>query len=131
MAFPRSRSMSGSSTPMPTDISGVTTPNVVGMALYADGGIVATKPYAAGGAYINRMSDYCSSCRYDPKKSTGPDACPFTRAYWPFLARHQKRLSANPRTSLTIKGLARFSSAEIRKRTVETESWFDAQKPYG
>lgn len=108
----------------------VTTPNVVGMGLYADGGIVATKPYAAGGAYINRMSDYCAGCRYDPKKATGPDACPFTRAYWPFLDRHRKRLESNPRTSLTIKGLDRFAPAELRKRAKETETWLDAQKVY-
>lgn len=109
----------------------VTTPNVVGMALYADGGIVATKPYAAGGAYISRMSDYCKGCRYDPKKATGPDACPFTRAYWPFLDRHRKRLQSNPRTSLTIKGLDRFTSAEIRKRATETDAWLDNLKTYG
>jgi deoxyribodipyrimidine photolyase-related protein len=109
----------------------VTTPNVVGMALYADGGIVATKPYAAGGAYIDRMSDFCTGCRYDPKKATGPDACPFTRGYWPFLNRHRKRLEQNHRTSLTIKGLDRFTAAELRKRTMETDDWFDRQKVYG
>ncbi len=109
----------------------VTTPNVIGMALYADGGIVATKPYAAGGAYIGRMSDYCAGCRYDPKKATGSDACPFTRAYWPFLDLHRKRLQSNPRTSLTIKGLDRFAPAEIRKRANETESWLNGLKSYG
>ena len=109
----------------------VTTPNVVGMALYADGGIVATKPYAAGGAYISRMSDYCAGCRYDPKKATGSDACPFTRAYWPFLDLHRKRLQSNPRTSLTIKGLDRFAPAEIRKRANETESSLNGLKSYG
>jgi deoxyribodipyrimidine photolyase-related protein len=109
----------------------VTTPNVVGMALYADGGIVATKPYAAGGAYINRMSDYCQGCRYDPAKSTGPDACPFTRGYWPFLHKHRKRLQRNPRMSLTIKGLDRFTAAELNQRTSETEAWLDQLKVYG
>jgi deoxyribodipyrimidine photolyase-related protein len=108
----------------------VTTPNVVGMALYADGGIVATKPYAAGGAYIHKMSDYCASCRYDPKKSTGADACPFTRAYWPFLNRNRKRLERNPRVSLTIKGLDRFTSAELHQRGKETDAWLDRQKVY-
>ena len=62
-------------------------PNVVGMALYADGGIMATKPYAAGGAYISKMSDHCRGCRYDPKARTGEDACPYTTLYtrtrWP------------------------------------------------
>jgi deoxyribodipyrimidine photolyase-related protein len=103
----------------------VTTPNVVGMSLYADGGIVATKPYPAGGAYIDRMSDFCAGCRYDPKKATGPDACPFTRAYWPFLDTHRKRLAANPRTSLTIRGLDRFTTAELNRRKRETEKWLD------
>ena len=59
----------------------VMVPNVVGMSQFADGGLVATKPYAAGGAYINRMSDYCSSCAYDPRKRVGQDACPFTAGY--------------------------------------------------
>lgn len=108
----------------------VTTPNVVGMSLYADGGIVATKPYAAGGKYIDRMSDYCDGCRYNPNKSTGPDACPFTRAYWPFLNRHRKRLGANPRTKLTIKGLDRLSAADLRQRQRETDAWLATQKMY-
>lgn len=101
----------------------VTTPNVIGMALYADGGIVATKPYAASGAYINRMSDYCDQCPYDPTVSSGAKACPFTRAYWPFIARHTKRLAANPRTSLVVRGLKRLHATDIERRGVETERW--------
>jgi len=72
-------------------------PNVAGMALHADGGRLASKPYAAGGAYIARMSDYCTTCRYDVKQKTGPDACPFNALYWHFLDRNTDRLSRNPR----------------------------------
>jgi deoxyribodipyrimidine photolyase-related protein len=67
------------------------------MALHADGGRLASKPYAASGAYIDRMSDYCGSCAYKVKLKTGPQACPFNALYWHFLARNEARLSANHR----------------------------------
>ena len=86
----------------------VMVPNVIGMALYADGGMMATKPYASGGAYINRMSDHCRGCRYDPKKRTGPDACPFTTLYWDFLIRHEKRFANHPRAALQWRNLERL-----------------------
>lgn len=72
-------------------------PNTIGMSQYADGGILGSKPYAAGGNYINRMSDYCEGCRYDVKQKTGPSACPFNSLYWDFVNRNAERLSANPR----------------------------------
>ncbi|SMF77209.1 cryptochrome/photolyase family protein [Allosphingosinicella indica] len=72
-------------------------PNVIGMSQFADGGRLGSKPYAAGGAYIDRMSDYCSGCRYDVKAKTGPDACPFNALYWDFLVRNEAKLRPNRR----------------------------------
>ncbi len=72
-------------------------PNVIGMSQHADGGRMASKPYAASGAYIDRMSDYCAGCRYDVKQKTGPDACPFNALYWDFLARNERTLRGNGR----------------------------------
>lgn len=72
-------------------------PNVIGMSQHADGGRLATKPYAGGGAYINRMSDHCGSCRYAVKQKVGPDACPFNALYWDFLARNERRFRRNRR----------------------------------
>ena len=66
-------------------------PNVIGMSQFADGGIIASKPYVSSGAYINRMSDYCGHCRYDVKQRVGEDACPFNALYWDLLARHETR----------------------------------------
>ena len=72
-------------------------PNTIGMSQFADGGILGSKPYAASGNYINKMSDYCSSCAYDVKQKTGPEACPFNALYWDFLARNENKLAKNPR----------------------------------
>lgn len=72
-------------------------PNVAAMALYADGGKLASKPYAASGNYINKMSDYCKKCRYSPTVKSGEDACPFGPLYWHFMDRHRDRLRANHR----------------------------------
>ena len=75
----------------------VESPNTVGMILFADGGIVGSKPYAASGAYINRMSDYCGSCTYSVSKKSGEGCCPFNPLYWDFLNRHRDRFENNPR----------------------------------
>jgi deoxyribodipyrimidine photolyase-related protein len=92
-------------------------PNALSMALYADGGRMTTKPYAAGGGYISRMSDSCAGCVYDPKKRTGDDACPFTTLYWDFVARHRERLSKNHRVARVVRGLDRLKDLEeIRSR---------------
>jgi deoxyribodipyrimidine photolyase-related protein len=89
-------------------------PNVVGMILFADGGFLASKPYAASGAYIDRMSDYCASCAYDVKKRTGPGACPFNYLYWDFLARHRRRLETNHRMRMILRNLDRMDDAHRR-----------------
>ncbi len=91
----------------------VEAPNTLGMALYADGGVMASKPYAATGRYIERMSNYCRGCRFDPAKSTGEDACPFTTLYWDFLVRHRATLSRNVRMALQLKNLARLDAAAL------------------
>ena len=75
----------------------VEAPNVIGMSQFADGGLLGSKPYAASGNYINRMSDHCRGCRYDVKRKTGPDACPFNPLYWDFLIRNEDKLRGNPR----------------------------------
>jgi deoxyribodipyrimidine photolyase-related protein len=87
-------------------------PNVVGMSQHADGGAMATKPYASGGAYINTMSDYCGGCRYDPKKRVGEDACPYTAGYWAFLDRNAGRLEDNPRMRQPLNGRHRLRDLE-------------------
>ncbi len=90
----------------------VETPNVIGMSQFADGGLMGSKPYAAGGAYINRMSNHCRPCRYDVKQRTGPNACPFNSLYWDFLARNRPALGGNQRLWQMYSGWDRFSNAE-------------------
>ncbi len=87
-------------------------PNTLGMSQFADGGMLASKPYAASGAYINRMSDYCGKCRFDVKQRTGPDACPFNALYWDFIARNEKKLRGNPRMAMPYKNWERMAEGD-------------------
>ena len=86
-------------------------PNTRGMILFGDGGLLASKPYAASGAYINRMSDYCRHCRYDVKQRVGPDACPFNALYWDFLARNEDKLGRNQRLAMPYRTWAKMPAA--------------------
>ncbi len=98
-------------------------PNTHGMAIFADGGVLASKPYAASGAYIDRMSNYCGRCAYDVKDRLGADACPFNALYWDFLSRNEDPLSANPRLAMpyrTLKAMAAEDRAAIRVKAEAT-----------
>jgi deoxyribodipyrimidine photolyase-related protein len=98
-------------------------PNVTGMALFADGGIMASKPYAAGGNYIHKMSNYCKNCHYDVKQKTGDKACPFNYLYWDFLARHNDKLANNQRLSMIYKTWDKMS-AEKKKAIKDSAKKF-------
>ena len=88
-------------------------PNTLGMSQFGDGGIIASKPYIASGKYIDRMSNYCGACKFDPAQSTGEKACPMTTLYWDFLIRHQKLLAKNPRMGMQMKNLLRLDVEKI------------------
>lgn len=104
----------------------VMVPNVIGMGVHADGGKMMTKPYAAGGAYISRMSQYCKSCIYDPKLRVGESACPFTTLYWDFLDRNVEIFAKNHRMFQQINGLKRLSDLpELRERAKEVLTGLD------
>jgi deoxyribodipyrimidine photolyase-related protein len=94
-------------------------PNVHGMAIFADGGIMASKPYAASGAYINKMSDYCGGCAYDVRERLGPNACPFNVLYWDFLIRNEAYLGGNPRIGVMYKQIAAMDPARRARITTE------------
>ncbi|KPF67114.1 deoxyribodipyrimidine photolyase [Bosea sp. AAP35] len=101
-------------------------PNTHGMALFADGGLLASKPYAASGAYIDRMSNYCGSCVYDPKIKTGEGACPFNPLYWNFLIENRGRLGNNPRMAMPYKTLDKMPADRVATIIREANAFLDA-----
>jgi len=88
-------------------------PNVMGMGTWGDGGALASKPYVASGAYVNRMSNYCASCQYDVKQRSGDTACPFNVLYWDFLDRHRERFAKHPRMSMMIRHVEKIPEPEL------------------
>jgi deoxyribodipyrimidine photolyase-related protein len=106
----------------------VMVPNVLGMVLYADGGWLATKPYAAGPAYLDKMGDHCASCRYNPKLKTGPDACPFQALYWAFQSRHADRFRPHPRQAMMVRQLDRMEDATRQGYVRTAERFLEGQE---
>lgn len=103
----------------------VMVPNVVGMGLNADGGLIATKPYIASANYINRMSDYCRKCTFDHRARSGPAACPFNFLYWNFLLQHEASLRANPRMGRNVLGLRHLEEEERRTVRRQAQAFLD------
>ena len=103
----------------------VEAPNTHGMALYADGGMMATKPYAASGAYINRMSDHCKTCRYSAAAKSGEKACPFNYLYWNFMIENEGRLRGNQRLGHAYRNLDRFDDARRAEIQSDAHRFFD------
>jgi deoxyribodipyrimidine photolyase-related protein len=100
-------------------------PNTLGMAVFADGGRMASKPYAASGAYIDRMSDFCPGCAYDVKAKSGPGACPFNPLYWAFLIRNEARLAGNARLAMPYRTLAAWPQARRAAILAEADAFLD------
>ena len=100
------------------------------MALYADGGYMATKPYAATSTYINRMSDYCSGCRFKPAQKSGPDARPFDYLYWHFIELHAARFAENPRMRMIVNSWLNRSEAEKKAVRDSTERFLAEHVPF-
>ncbi|MEL6351075.1 MAG: cryptochrome/photolyase family protein [Cyanobacteria bacterium J06627_28] len=97
--------------------------NVIGMGLFADGGVLATKPYASSANYVNKMSDYCKGCEYDKKARTGDKACPFNFFYWDFLDRHREKLSSQGRMNFILKNLDKMSDEELSEIRQRAKDW--------
>ena len=102
-------------------------PNTLGMSQFGDGGLMASKPYVASGKYIQRMSNHCKGCKYDPAQSTGASACPYTTLYWDFLMRHEVLLKKNPRMAMQLKNLARLDTPARDAITTQANTHRHAQ----
>jgi deoxyribodipyrimidine photolyase-related protein len=100
------------------------------MSQFADGGLLGSKPYAASGNYINKMSDYCGSCRYDVKKRTGPGACPFNALYWDFLDRNTDKLAGNPRMAQMYATWRKFSKPDQDAVRRDARAFLDRLTPW-
>ena len=103
----------------------VVTPNVIGMGMNADHGTIATKPYVSSAAYINRMSDYCKNCKYNPKLRTGENACPFNYLYWTFMQHYRQSFSSNPRMSMMMKNVDRIDADEMKQMMQERKGFIE------
>jgi deoxyribodipyrimidine photolyase-related protein len=104
-------------------------PNVLGMVMHADGGLLGSKPYAASGKYINRMSNYCKDCRYNVQNTTEDDACPFNALYWDFLMRHQKRFEKNGRMKMMYRHVDNMDAERrraVRDRAADIKCRIDS-----
>ncbi len=106
-------------------------PNTLGMAMFADGGLLASKPYAASGNYINKMSDFCAGCSFDVRQKTGPEACPFNYLYWSFLMENRSRLEGNPRLGPVYRTLDRLGEDRRKAIRRDTATFLDGLYPDG
>ena len=105
-------------------------PNVHGMVLFADGGLLASKPYAASGAYINRMSDYCGRCTYRVELKSGEKACPFNYLYWNFLIENLRKLGKNPRLAMPYRTLAKMTPERRSEIAADSRRFLDGLEPW-
>ena len=103
----------------------VVTPNVIGMGMHADNATMATKPYISSAAYINRMSDYCKGCKFDPGERLGDSACPFNFLFWTFLHDFADRLKQNPRMTMMLKNAQKIDAKEMGQMMDQRKRFID------